>query len=269
MWRLTLNGGALDPQTWGVFADGGPRAYTPLISAFGDPSVPVGPVVGAPALTTDDDHNLWVYFGTGRFFANQDNITTDPQRLFGVKDLFMSQGSPGQTAESNDLFDVTDVKICVEDCGAPGSGLEPILATLQHKAGWVVRLKAEPRERSLGAPVVFGGLVFFSSYSPPEDICGQGGNSRLYAMFFRSGTGTPQGVLGTTTDASRKIANIVGDARAGISFTPEPHFGQPNQPDGSVVCVSSGLGHGDIAKTCLTGLTPVALTSRFTTWRDI
>ena len=43
-------------------------------------------------------------------------------------------------------------------------------------------------ERVLEKPSLYGGLAMFTSFKPNEDICGFGGQGRLYAMYYETGT---------------------------------------------------------------------------------
>ena len=81
MYRLTTNGGNTNPGTWGVAL-----APTALTSTFTYTSsqattcsnaspCKVGPITSAPALTTDTNNNLWVMFGTGRFYSTLNGAT--------------------------------------------------------------------------------------------------------------------------------------------------------------------------------------------------
>src|SRR5439155_4825641 len=81
MWRLTTNGGGVNPDTWGM-TSGGSQVPSSLISALSSSSCTsagssftgagckVGPILTAPALTFDDAPNVWVFFGTGRLPAS-------------------------------------------------------------------------------------------------------------------------------------------------------------------------------------------------------
>ena len=37
-------------------------------------------------------------------------------------------------------------------------------------------------------PSIFGGLVMFTSFKPQADICDRGGQGRLYALYYETGT---------------------------------------------------------------------------------
>lgn len=54
---------------------------------FSSPS----PITAPPSLSLDFADNVWIYFGTGRYFSQADKSTTDTQYLFGIKDQFFKK----------------------------------------------------------------------------------------------------------------------------------------------------------------------------------
>src|SRR5438445_627828 len=129
MLRLTTNGGNPNPDTWGIACSGGgcsnnPRLPTAVISSFpyttpqattcviASPCT-VGPITAAPTLTQDDNRNLWIFFGTGRFFTSIDKTSTDIQHFFGVKDpCIVSGGCASQLTQRNNLFNSSNIVTC-------------------------------------------------------------------------------------------------------------------------------------------------------------
>lgn len=56
----------------------------------------------------------------------------------------------------------------------------PWYVTLQHTAGL-------PSERVVASPLVAGGVVFFTSFIPDDDVCGGNGEAWLYALDYETG----------------------------------------------------------------------------------
>ncbi|MBN2106635.1 MAG: hypothetical protein JW832_04355 [Deltaproteobacteria bacterium] len=57
--------------------------------------------------------------------------------------------------------------------------------------GWYRKMATsgtDPSERMINKPTVFGGIALFPAYTPNTDICGFGGTSRLYALYYETGT---------------------------------------------------------------------------------
>ncbi len=221
MFRLTTNGGNPDPTTWGLSG-----APTKLISTFAY-STPqpttcanaspcyVGPVLSTPAVAVDDANDLWVYFGTGRFFSNSDKTTKDMQHAFGVKDCIMTGGCTDQTIERNNLLNVSSVVVCsvcsgnqvtgatgvTQFQGSTGTSLIGAIAT---KDGWFTTLPTSG-ERSLSGARVLGGTVFITSFIPTDDVCTANGLGNLYALYYQTGTAYKDSVIGTTPSGPTDI----------------------------------------------------------------
>jgi type IV pilus assembly protein PilY1 len=95
MYRLKMSCAAIpcSPTMWGI-SNGGNRTPTEVIDTFFDASAgitrEVGPIAASPAVTIDDANQVWVFFGTGRYFANIDKSDNSIQRLYGIKDSVMN-----------------------------------------------------------------------------------------------------------------------------------------------------------------------------------
>jgi type IV pilus assembly protein PilY1 len=189
----------------------------------------VGPVSAAPNVTQDDAQKIWVFWGTGRYFSVADKTNVDVQHVFGVKDLVPTSGciqtSP-TACEEKDLENVSQAQLCVigtasgagtcsptnQVTGVPGvtafdassGSTTTLLARIQGKDGWYTTLDdqdpATPtRERVLAPPAILGGVVFFPSFQPDNDLCSFSGSSFLYALYYKSGTAYKEPVIGTVT----------------------------------------------------------------------
>lgn len=175
----------------------------------------IGPVTSAIAKLDDKDAgNMWLYFGTGRYyFAMGTNMDDRSNRrtLYGVKEPCASaavgtdhlQVDPLCTTQINTaaLTDVTNV------ASAPTSD------TADNAAfrGWFVNLEAEgsytyppDTARNFGAERVItdpvsstNGLVYFTSYKPYSDECALGGKTFIWALQFNTGAaGTSEQLQG-------------------------------------------------------------------------
>lgn len=143
------------------------------------------PITGEGSIATDDYNNLWVYFGSGRFFSDVDEAdTTTVQRYVG----FREDTTHATTVAG--LFDVTPVWIdtfgTVHGAG-PIVDFDVLIDSVNGRKGWWREL-TEPGERCLTTSLVFGGAVLFTSFVPTGDICSYGGQGNLWAIFYRTGT---------------------------------------------------------------------------------
>jgi hypothetical protein len=126
-----------------------------------------GPIFIMPTVTKDYNGHLWVDWGTG---DKTDPTTSNAQENFyAVKDDDRST-----TYTISDLENITSSTYS-------GSATKP---------GWYINLAGQG-EKILSEPTVFGGVVYFSSYTPPAsgDPCDQTGTATLYGLNYTTGAG--------------------------------------------------------------------------------
>lgn len=172
-----------------------------------------GPVTASLSLSLDSLDNIWVYGGTGRYLNAADKGNTlDTQYFFGIKDPFFNQGlyespppepptpvyyhsySNTKTLAHADLLDVdgivvTTAGLVFNSAGGPYGGVgtwDKLLNDVRAEDGWIRSMTGG--ERMLTKPTVLGGIVFAPSYVPSSDVCGFGGDSSLYGVYFETGT---------------------------------------------------------------------------------
>jgi len=77
---------------------------------------------------------------------------------------------------------------------------EDLLALARQEDGWI-RTLTTSKERVLVKSTVLGGIVLTPSFVPNDDICGFGGDSYLYGLYYETGTAyyDPVFAPGTTT----------------------------------------------------------------------
>lgn len=157
----------------------------------------IGPVTnGVVKLQDRKNHKLWLYFGTGRYFASGDDIT-GLRHLIGVQ-----EGCYDSSAVSGDKIKAN----CVTTTGGEGAKLSLSNLTDQStaalgsalgtdKKGWYIRLPAEDNTNSLSAHRVISdpvastlGTVLFTSFAPTADVCGFGGETRMWAYRYDNGS---------------------------------------------------------------------------------
>ena len=126
-----------------------------------------GPIFIMPTVTKDYNGHLWVDWGTG---DKTDPTTSNAQENFyAVKDDDRST-----TYTISDLENITSSTYS-------GTATKP---------GWYINLAGQG-EKILSEPTVFGGVVYFSSYTPPAsgDPCDQTGTATLYGLNYTTGAG--------------------------------------------------------------------------------
>jgi len=287
IYRLTMGAGGAtakfgtvtSPTQWGI-ASGSARVPTEMLDTFVS-GAEMGPVATAPSVTMDDAANVWVFAGSGRYYSGTDKTDVSTQYFVGLKDSVLNAGC-NQSAGAlncmdNDLVDVSNATVCVVgvgDCGqASGTNqvsgvtgattFTGLIGLVQSKDGWVTKL-VEPGssgppvilpaaigERVVSSPTVFGGVVFFPTFIPTNDICTSSGTSRLWALFYKTGSAYQEPIIGTATSGANQTVNKFGSLGEGLAFGIVVHMGSGRDggsPFGLLINMSQG-NFGDCA-TC-------------------
>jgi len=323
MWRLTTNGGNTDPNTWGITSGSGTSAVqvpTAVISTFAYTTsqattctnvspCKVGPITSAPTLTQDDTHNLWIFFGTGRYFTSSDKANVDIQHFYGVKDAILTGGtSPtcsDQTSECNSLFNSSNVVTC-SSCasgtnvsttsGTPSftigfsSGSGNLVNNVQNMDGWFTtfndptapmqtpsRSAMTAGERNLSPATLLGGTVFFTTFIPSGDICHPTGSGLLYAVYYLTGGPYTGSAIGTVTSGGNTLVAKSISLGQGLPTQMQIHVGAelptnytPPTPGDCAGSRVIGITQTSTGAAAVTCLKPARpFYSRMVSWRDM
>ncbi|WAC06334.1 MAG: PilC/PilY family type IV pilus protein [Thermodesulfobacteriota bacterium] len=197
------------------------------------------PLTSGATAAFDESHNLWVYFGTGKFMGTIDKSDPYQQTFYGIKDP-CSVPTCTTTVANNDtsLFNSTGVTITqtgsstTSPVTVSGAGSittwNALLANVgqanAHPGGWYFNLWAntgtssDPSERVIYRPVAFGGVVLFTTFIPNYDVCGFGGTSSLYALNYLTGTANSSPVIGTSGTEIRKKQDLGSGMASGVAL---------------------------------------------------
>jgi type IV pilus assembly protein PilY1 len=196
------------------------------------------PVTAEGTVATDDRGNLWIYFGSGKYFNDVDARDTEVQVMVGIKDDTTST----TPITFSDLVDVTNVAVSGDSVGGLTgvSDFDGLVDHIEAHDGWVRYFDSLPGERILFTPMVIGGALVFSSFIPTidstglfigktEDLCmgGSGGPQagNLWGLFYKTGTAYKVAMLGTNAAGEhRTYSAILGD----MPSDPSMYIG-PNQ----------------------------------------
>jgi type IV pilus assembly protein PilY1 len=170
------------------------------------------PITAPMALSVDRLDNAWVYFGTGRYIGTNDKTDAEQQYLYGIKDPFFNEDQASYyhdylsslTLYQSDLFGVDDIVVTTEGTVLEGGALHDANGSWSHLVdvartfdGWYRSLEtsAGPSERSVSKSAMLGGIVFTPTFTPNTDVCGFGGDTNFYALYFETGTAYPKQIL--------------------------------------------------------------------------
>lgn len=176
-----------------------------LFNATGSQGEGARPVFNAPTVARDRSGNLWVYWSTGD--KTDPTAASTNEKVMGAKD-----NDRTKVYSLNDFENVTSEQ---NQCNS----------TIK---GWYINFTG--REKALSDIVVFGGVVYFTTYIPSEggSACDQAGTSKFYAINYE----TCDGAL---ANGARSISIGVG-----IASGPVVTIG----PDGKTVTLYVTLSGG-------------------------
>lgn len=127
----------------------------------------IRPIFTSAAVARDPYWNLWIYWATGD--KTDPTAPSAQEKIYAVKDNDRST-----TRAISDLENIT-------------SGTYSDSPT---KSGWYINF-AGGGEKVLAEPTVFGGVIYFTTYTPATDSdpCSQAGTGTLYGLNYMTGEG--------------------------------------------------------------------------------
>jgi len=191
---------------------------------------PNKPVLVKPTATLNRSNQLWVYFGTGRFFSTgttSDQTDLTAEAIYGIEDDVRS-ANPGCWTGSGwvlgctntiasttgfsagNLCDVTATAVSTTGTLTPStcndSTLTALISDMEGKfGGWVLTLSGG--ERVLQQSTIVGGIVATTTWTPNTDICIPSGTNNVYATYYETGTAYSNSVIGTSgTTVTRSMS---------------------------------------------------------------
>lgn len=250
------------------------------LETFFNPSRPVNAQL-VPSV--DDLDNKWLFFGTGRYFSANDKLSTAQQYLFGIKDNDSTAVSP---ISSNTLVDMTDVEVFSDgELQAQKTSLDgtTILTTFEELEeeidslanGWKLSLPpiigdaSYPSTRNVNRSSLAGGVLFSSVFQPSENPCEGEGRSRLYGLFYKTGTAYPEpSVFGSTIVTDNGEIRYRSDKfiELGKGFATSPALHSGSGTGSKATKVFTQLSTGDIIQS--TAETVESVRTGKTSWSD-
>lgn len=188
IWKFDLSNASA--ASWGVaYDDGGsPATPEPLFSAR-DSSGNVQPITAPLELgkAPTGRSGLIVYFGTGRFLADGDNITSGAltQSFYGIYDNFSA------AVVATDRSTLQEQTILTSTASISGVSFELRVTSnntvdYDNKRGWYMDLPATG-ERVVSIPLLRHGRVIFTTLIPSPNPCDFGGDSWLMEVTAENG----------------------------------------------------------------------------------
>ena len=155
----------------------------------------IGPVTSSVNKLQDKyNHQLWLYFGSGRYFIKGDD-PDNVQSLFGVKDTCYNN-SDTFTANCTDSLTVTATATASVGAIVTGVSDQTTLGTVDttdsNYKGWKIDLGIKAgtnfTKRVISNPVAStSGVVTFTTFTPSQDVCTYGGTTSVWALKYNTG----------------------------------------------------------------------------------
>jgi len=119
---------------------------------------------------------------------------------------------------------------------------------IEKYQGWFRKLyvpsvTGTPSERMLNKAAAFGGIALFPTFIPNSDLCQSGGNSRLYGLYYETGTAFGRTVF-KGADNTQFVQDII-DLGPGLASSPSIHAAKQQGETGTVI---SQLSTGQIVE---------------------
>lgn len=181
---------------------------------FDAPSGQIRPVYTQAVGSFDTQNNLWIYFGTGD--KSDPTAPNAQEKFFAIKEGCPYDGSSCIDYSLSDLKNYTGQ------------------ADKEVTQGWYINTAGEG-EKILSPPTVFGGVVYFTTYTPSQsaNLCEAGGSSTLYGVGYTS-------AAGQLNDDSRTLS--LGDGIASTPIVSVSRDSSTGQLSGSVFINTSTRG---------------------------
>lgn len=197
----------------------------------------IRPIYTSAAVAVDTSNNLWVYWGTGD--KNDPTAANAQEKFFGVKDN-----------DRTSTHTISDLENITNDDGYSDN----------TKDGYYINFSGNG-EKMLADPTVFGGVVYFTTYTPTQgnNVCETSGTASLYGIKYTTG-GAGLSVSGADT---RKTTIGTGIPSAPI-ISLKPGSGTPDL----YVTASGGGGTGGLTFKIPINVPGVANRTNILYWKD-
>jgi len=166
MWAFDMSTGSTPTVVGGA----------PIFTTIGAEPITTKPIAAKhPTIYSDGSNypNLMVYFGSGQYITNGDKSDSSLNHFYGIWD---NQAQNINTLHKQDYLNGYE-----DAFGNPVRVLTNTpVSYAGGESGWYIELP-DQGEKLIFEPSLRGGIVFFNTFVPDLDPCGEGGDS--WAMF--------------------------------------------------------------------------------------
>ncbi len=273
--RITTNEGSQsDPSQWTLSTLGN-------ISSIAGSKDVVKRITAAPSAAMDDRANLYVYFGTGQFLGTSDKNQTDTGAFYAIKDECWDGSC---TFSYTNLMDISGTTVRTDgsvsgisgSCGVGALTWADLLTASYNCNGWAMYFNNlgenidftgnalnHNGERVVTKPLVLGGLVLWATYIPGIDECSYEGESNVYAVYYKTGTGYKDYVFKEQKEDTSPSDVVARVKKLGT--------GMPSSLSAQIT--AGGTAQGFVQQSTgsileIESITPISLKSGITGWKS-
>ncbi len=222
LWAFDISDS--DPANWGSAYTDSSSNPAPLFTTPSNqpitvrPSVARLPKVGTTPLNAP---NVMVYFGTGQYLTTSDNTSTNQQSFYGVWDAGSESLTQSNLVQQTLAVDSSNTNArFISSTNTVTYSNAPVVST--DKFGWYFNF-IDSGERVIIDAAVRGGLIFFATMIPDNNVCSLGGGSGYLMAVTTDNGGNPlNGAFDVnadgTVDSSDLLSGTVAVHAAGIKF---------------------------------------------------
>ncbi|MGE5258790.1 MAG: PilC/PilY family type IV pilus protein, partial [Hyphomicrobiales bacterium] len=178
-------------------------------------------ITATPALAFDSEGNLRIYFGTGKYLEESDKADTSRNAFYCLVEhkQYPGNANNGHFTSTTTISKLNLANLTSAVSQAQFDALAQATRTSATTNGWYFELdvpSSYPAERVLERALVVSNTVFITAFVPNQDVCGYGGNARLYEVNYINGVSDP--VVLTQLVAGKRYADI------GVGIPSEPVY---------------------------------------------
>ena len=263
----TVYGGDLKGNVWRWdFTGSNPPASAVKLFQATDGTNPQ-PITGGIGVGRDDNGNIFVGFGTGKFIATTDlpgnsGYVSRTQSMYGIMDQGTTVTGRSQLQARTIPYSGTNA------LGQPVRGFENYSALPSAKKGWYIDFT--PPEQVISSPTVYGSAMFLASVIPASgsDCAGATGKGFINAVDLYTGTSPPSGGYftdGTVVKDANGNAGVIGSVGVSGGMPTEVNVTNSLATVGTGAFSSTGAGN-----TVSTGInTPTGGKPSRVNWREV
>ena len=221
------------------------------------------PIISPPEIAPHPKGGQLVLVGTGKYLENSDNTNTSTQTFYGIWDRNIGATPVGsrstnllkQTIDTTQTTSGGTYRIVSKnpinwrpDSGSYDNADCTGTCSPTHMA-WYIDLP-ETKERTVGAPKLINGVIFFNSLIPSTAICDAGGTGWLMSLdYVNGGLVTNHSIYdtnasGTVTKDDIQVGGVqIGATPGGTTLIQNPEISfSPSSSSESLAPTNVGLG---------------------------